>query len=73
MASVTEEARKKANLRMLQRTCDRNITDILASSTHVVLYQFAQAAWSKSDVEGSLFLTITKSTTPEEGGGMGYL
>ena len=58
---MTEDARKKANLRLLQRTCDSSITDILASSAHVVLYQFQQASWSKSDVEGSLFLTIQSS------------
>lgn len=58
-AIVTEEARKKANLRLLQRTCDVNITDILASATHVVLYEFSQAAWSKTDIEGSLFVVTT--------------
>ncbi|KAL7573736.1 hypothetical protein ACA910_007772 [Epithemia clementina (nom. ined.)] len=55
-AAVTDDARKKANIRLLQRTVDRSITDILATATHVVLYEFANASWSKSEVDGSLFV-----------------
>merc|ERR1712151_1465634 len=65
--SLTEEARKRANLRLLQRSVDENIVDIVGNATHVVLYEFQNiGGWSKSDVEGSLFLvqivqTQTKS------------
>ena len=54
-ASLTEEARKKANLRLLQRSINPNIDDIVGSATHVVLYEYS-AGWEKSNVEGSLFL-----------------
>jgi mRNA-decapping enzyme 1B len=55
--TVTEEARKQANLRLLQRTVDGNIVDIVHNATHVVLYEYDTiAAWQKSGIEGSLFL-----------------
>lgn len=54
-ASLTEDARKKANLRLLQRSINPNIEDIVGSATHVVLYEYS-AGWEKSGVEGSLFL-----------------
>ena len=60
-AAVTDDARKKANLRLLQRTCDKSITEIMATATHVVLYEFAHASWSKTEVEGSLFV-VSKSS-----------
>lgn len=53
--NLTEEARKEANLRVLQRQ-DPAIVDILGSATHVVLYEFIAPSWQKLDVEGSLFL-----------------
>jgi len=56
MAPVTidKEARRQANLRVLQRI-DTNIIDIAGSATHVVLYEFneAEKAWQKKNVEGS--------------------
>ena len=52
--TLTDEARKEANLRVLQRQ-DKLVEDILVSATHVVLYEFS-AGWQKLDVEGSLFL-----------------
>ena len=63
-ASLTEEARKKANLRVLQRT-DQDIVDILGHATHVVIYVFHRQhqKWEKLDVEGSLFL-VKRSTVP---------
>jgi mRNA-decapping enzyme 1B len=61
--NVNEQARKEANLRLLQRTMDRSISNILGSATHVVLYHFHQASqsWEKSNVEGSLFLAVRPS------------
>ena len=55
--AVDEEERRKANLRVLQRI-DNSILDITGSATHVVLYEFNEAAqaWEKKDVEGSLFV-----------------
>lgn len=58
MASVTEEARRQANLKLLQRTCDALIRDILQTATHVVLYEFKNNTWSKCGVEGSSFLVV---------------
>jgi mRNA-decapping enzyme 1B len=56
--SVTEQARKQANLRLLQRTVDSNIVDIVQTATHVVLYEYeAATAWQKTGFEGSLFLS----------------
>eukprot|EP00531_Pseudo-nitzschia_arenysensis_P007837 CAMPEP_0116127330 /NCGR_PEP_ID=MMETSP0329-20121206/6786_1 /TAXON_ID=697910 /ORGANISM="Pseudo-nitzschia arenysensis, Strain B593" /LENGTH=243 /DNA_ID=CAMNT_0003621429 /DNA_START=79 /DNA_END=810 /DNA_ORIENTATION=+ len=58
--SVNEQARKEANLRLLKRSVDRSITDILGGATHVVLYHFHEESqsWEKSDVEGSLSLAV---------------
>ena len=56
-ASLHEDARKKANLRLLQRSIDASIEDIVGSATHVVLYEYiAPQGWEKSQVEGSVFL-----------------
>mmetsp|Transcript_19204 Transcript_19204/g.47463 ORF Transcript_19204/g.47463 Transcript_19204/m.47463 type:complete len:265 (-) Transcript_19204:21-815(-) len=61
--NINEQARKEANLRLLQRTTDPSISNILDSATHVVLYKFAQASqsWEKSNVEGGLFLAVKPS------------
>jgi mRNA-decapping enzyme 1B len=58
--TINENARKEANLRLLQRSMDRSISNILGSATHVVLYHFQQSSqtWEKSNVEGSLFLAV---------------
>lgn len=58
--NVNEQARKDANLRLLKRSVDRSITDILGGATHVVLYNFSQEtqSWEKSNVEGSLSLAV---------------
>jgi mRNA-decapping enzyme 1B len=58
--NINEQARKEANLRLLQRSVDRSISNILGSATHVVLYEFSQDSqcWEKSDVEGSMFLAV---------------
>ena len=53
--ALTDQARKEANLRVLQRQ-DESVVDILGSATHVVLYEFETPSWQKLDVEGSLFL-----------------
>jgi mRNA-decapping enzyme 1B len=61
-ASLTEEARKQANLRLLQRSIDKSIVDIVGSATHVVLYEYQNPqGWEKSQVEGSLFLVAQTS------------
>jgi mRNA-decapping enzyme 1B len=60
-AALTEDARKQANLRLLQRSIDSNIQDIVGSATHVVLYEYiAPQGWEKSQVEGSLFLVASQ-------------
>jgi mRNA-decapping enzyme 1B len=61
--NINEQARKEANLRLLQRSMDRSISNILGSATHVVLYRFQQESqsWEKSNVEGSLFLAVRPS------------
>lgn len=61
--NINEEARKEANLRLLQRSMDPSISDILGSATHVVLYKFSQStqSWEKSNVEGGLFLAVRPS------------
>lgn len=58
--SVNEQARKEANLRLLKRSVDSSIVDILGAATHVVLYFFRDdsKSWEKSEVEGSLSLAI---------------
>jgi mRNA-decapping enzyme 1B len=60
VSMALEQARKEANLRLLQRSSDPTISNILGSATHVVLYQFQQSTqtWEKSNVEGSLFLAV---------------
>eukprot|EP00566_Odontella_aurita_P015727 CAMPEP_0113548080 /NCGR_PEP_ID=MMETSP0015_2-20120614/12702_1 /TAXON_ID=2838 /ORGANISM="Odontella" /LENGTH=280 /DNA_ID=CAMNT_0000448685 /DNA_START=200 /DNA_END=1042 /DNA_ORIENTATION=+ /assembly_acc=CAM_ASM_000160 len=57
-ATITEEARRNANLRVLQRL-DSSILDIAGSATHVVLYEFdnSEQKWEKRNVEGSLFVS----------------
>ena len=69
-----QQQRKLANLRTLQRVSQavgttgtaQEVTDIVATATHVVLYEFrttdntttaaASSGWTKCQVEGSLFL-----------------
>jgi hypothetical protein len=62
---MNDDVRKEANLKLLKRTCNSNIQDILATSTHVVLYEYtsATAAWTKLGVEGSLFLTRSSNNS----------
>lgn len=64
MASLTDEARKRANLPVLQRS-DPTVLDIIGSASHVVLYEFQQGEqqWEKKDVDGSLFV-VKKSELP---------
>jgi len=54
---IDEDARRIANLRVLQRI-DSSIIDVISSATHVVLYEFNELAqaWEKRNVEGSLFV-----------------
>jgi mRNA-decapping enzyme 1B len=59
----SEQARRQANLRLLQRTCSNEIVSIENTATHVVLYEFSDNAWRKCDVEGSLFLVVTKQSS----------
>ena len=58
--NVNKEARKEANLRLLKRSVDPSIVDILGGATHVVLYHFRDdsQSWEKSDVEGPLSLAV---------------
>lgn len=57
-ATVNSEARRKANLRVLQRL-DSGIVDLAITASHVVLYEFnnGKSNWEKKNVEGSLFVT----------------
>ena len=52
------EARRTANLRVLQRL-DAQIVDLAITASHVVLYEFSLTTqqWVKKNVEGSLFVT----------------
>ena len=59
MASITEQARRQANIKLLQRTCDAHIASLLQSATHVVLYEFQNNHWVKCGVEGSCFLAAS--------------
>lgn len=61
---VTEETRRQANIRLLQRTCSVHITNILVSATHVVLYEYRDGAWHKSGMEGCLFLAERLEPVP---------
>jgi mRNA-decapping enzyme 1B len=56
-SNLTEEARRKANLRLLCRS-DSAVRDIIGVATHVCLYEFDETTqqWEKRQVEGSLFL-----------------
>jgi mRNA-decapping enzyme 1B len=62
MSGITEQARKEANLRLLQRSCLREINDVVQTATHVVLYEFVCDGWQKRNIEGSMFLTQTPAT-----------
>ena len=57
MATKIAEARRKANLRVLQRL-DSLILDIQGSATHVVLYEFSvdSQQWEKTGCDRSLFI-----------------
>ncbi|KAK9762304.1 hypothetical protein K7432_012105 [Basidiobolus ranarum] len=61
------EARRAANLNVLQRL-DRNITEILDSSSHVVVYKFDNdtQSWTKKGVEGTMFL-FKREISPKYG------
>jgi len=54
---LSEDTRRKANLRVLQRL-DNRVEDIVESASHVGLYEFSQSEqkWDKKPTEGSLFL-----------------
>mmetsp|Transcript_22471 Transcript_22471/g.33880 ORF Transcript_22471/g.33880 Transcript_22471/m.33880 type:complete len:315 (-) Transcript_22471:125-1069(-) len=58
------EARRTANLRVLQRL-DPQIVDLAITASHVVLYQFSLETqqWIKRNVEGSLFV-VKRSDMP---------
>jgi len=58
------EARRTANLRVLQRL-DPQIVDLAITASHVVLYQFSLETqqWIKRNVEGSLFV-VKRSDLP---------
>lgn len=51
--TINEDAKRAANLRVLQRM-DNRIVDIIGSATHVVLYEFnvTDKAWEKRNCEG---------------------
>lgn len=63
--NISAQARRDANIKLLRRTCSPNITDILVSATHVVLYEYRQASWHKSGIEGSLFVTVSSNSKYE--------
>jgi len=66
--TVNEKARKEANLRLLKRSVNRNIVDIVGdyTATHVVLYFFHSETqcWEKSNIEGSLSVAVTSTAGP---------
>ncbi|KAG0324636.1 hypothetical protein BG000_002136, partial [Podila horticola] len=64
---MNKSARKAVNLSVLQRH-DPHITDIIDSSSYVVVYKFDEAsqAWTKKGVEGTMFV-FKRSTLPSYG------
>ncbi|KAF9205087.1 hypothetical protein BGZ59_000684 [Podila verticillata] len=64
---MNKSARKAVNLSVLQRH-DPHITDIIDSSSYVVVYNFDEAsqAWTKKGVEGTMFV-FKRSTLPSYG------
>ncbi|KAI7821957.1 hypothetical protein BC939DRAFT_398301 [Gamsiella multidivaricata] len=65
---MNKAARKAVNLSVLQRH-DPHISDILDSSSHVVVYQFDEdsQAWTKKGVEGTMFVFKSRSSVPSYG------
>ncbi|KAF9149925.1 hypothetical protein BG015_008265 [Linnemannia schmuckeri] len=64
---MNKSARKAVNLSVLQRH-DPHISDILDSSSYVVVYKFDEdsQAWTKKGVEGTMFV-FRRSTLPSYG------
>ncbi|KAG0306460.1 hypothetical protein BGZ99_001760, partial [Dissophora globulifera] len=64
---MNKAARKAVNLSVLQRH-DPHISDILDSSSHVVVYKFDEdsQAWTKKGVEGTMFV-FKRTTLPSYG------
>ncbi|KAF9429614.1 hypothetical protein BGZ94_010144, partial [Podila epigama] len=64
---MNKSARKAVNLSVLQRH-DSHITDIIDSSSYVVVYKFDEASqsWTKKGVEGTMFV-FQRSTFPSYG------
>jgi len=61
---IEENAKDLATLKVLQKT-DPSVVEILGSASHVTLYGFDldQQAWSRKNVEGSLFV-VRRNTAP---------
>ena len=61
---IAENAKDLATLKVLQKT-DPSVVEILGSASHVTLYGFDldQQAWSRKNVEGSLFV-VRRNTAP---------
>ena len=61
---IAENAKDLATLKVLQKT-DPSVVEILGSASHVTLYGFDldQQAWSRKNVEGSLFV-VRRNATP---------
>ncbi|GAA96130.1 uncharacterized protein L969DRAFT_44102 [Mixia osmundae IAM 14324] len=59
--SQIDNAKLALNLKTLRRH-DPSIIEILDSSSYVVLYRHADGAWTKTGVEGTLFLFRRRST-----------
>ena len=59
---IAENAKDLATLKVLQKT-DPSVVEILGSASHVTLYGFDldQQAWSRKNVEGSLFVVRRKA------------
>ncbi|KAF9356854.1 hypothetical protein BGX26_004626 [Mortierella sp. AD094] len=64
---MNKAARKAVNLSVLQRH-DPHISDIIDSSSHVVVYKFDEDSqtWTKKNVEGTMFV-FKRSTAPSYG------
>ena len=61
---IAENAKDLATLKVLQKT-DPSVVEILGSASHVTLYGFDldKQAWSRKNVEGSLFV-VRRNTAP---------
>lgn len=65
-SAASDDARAAFNIKVLRRH-DPSISQIMYSTSFVVLYEYSQGAWTKSGVEGPMFLFRRESVSPHYG------